>query len=246
MSKFSSVTIMLGAVTETDSLRKTVETVISLCNSSDIAEIIISYPDRITPECKAVVDELANADYPVRMNVFPQIKPFMAGISGMMDAATGSHCILLASDMAFDLDFVPKMIELVKKEPDTIFSSSRWLPGCEMHDYGKLRKVLNFCAQKFLMVLYGVKLTDFTNPCQIAPTELYQSIEWEEIGFPFLLEMVLKPVRLGYKFVEVPTNCYPRTEGKSSNNFFQTASYLKTALHIRFMRKESILKKDAK
>ena len=74
---------------------------------------------------------------------------------------------------------------------------------------------------------------------------LYKSIEWENEGFPIFIEMVLKPLRLGYKFTEVPTNCYPRRQGESKNSFLQTAMYLKTALHIRFMKKKDILKKDS-
>ena len=53
--------------------------------------------------------------------------------------------------------------------------------------------------------------------------------------------MVLKPIRLGYKFTETPTNCYSRKDGKSSNSAKQTFSYLKTALHIRFMSEKDIL-----
>ena len=148
--------------------------------------------------------------------------------------------------MALDLDTVPLLIELAKKEPDVIHSVSRWKKGCKFYGYGKVKRVINFCAQKFLAVLYMRNLTDFTIPVQIAPAELYQSIKFEETRFPFLLEMVLKPIRLGYQFTETPTNCYSRKEGKSSNSFMQTAAYLRVALHIRFMKKEDILldKKD--
>ena len=88
-------------------------------------------------------------------------------------------------------------------------------------------------------------MTDFTIPFQIVPTELYQAINWENEGFPILIEAVLKPVRLGYDFVEIPTNCYSRKQGKSSNSFKQTAKYLPVALHIRFMKKKDILKKES-
>jgi len=75
------------------------------------------------------------------------------------------------------------------------------------------------------------------------PTEIYRSIKWESEGFPILLELVLKPLRIGCEFIEIPTNCYGRTQGKSSNSFRQTAKYFSTAIHIRFMKKENILKK---
>lgn len=246
MSEFTGVSIMLGAVSETNSLRNTVNTVLEICNHKDITEIIIGYPERITQECLAVVNELSIMETDVPIITFRQTRPFMAGINDMIDVARGSHCMLLASDMALDLSVIPQMIEKAKKSPDVIHSVSRWKKGCKFYGYGKIRRIINFCAQKFLAVLYMRNLTDFTIPVQIAPSELYKSIKFEEIGFPFLLEMVLKPIRLGYKFTETPTNCYSRKEGKSSNSFMQTADYLRIALHIRFMKKEDILldKKD--
>ena len=243
MDKFTGATIMLGAVTETTSLKETVETLVRICDKDDIKEISVCYSPRTTKESMAVVNELANADYPIKIVAFMQKRPFMLSVADSMDRAQGSHCILLASDMALDLECVNDMIEGAKKSPDTIYSCSRWLPGCRMYGYGKIRYVLNFIAQKFFRILYGAKLTDFTNSMQIAPTNLYQSIKWESEGFPIFLEVVLKPLRLGYKFVEIPTNSYPRTDGKSSNSFSQTAAYLKTAIRIRFMKKEDILKK---
>lgn len=246
MANFRNATIMMGAVDETDSLRETVLTVLKLCDHKDLREIIIGYSQRVTPESKAVVDELAALDTDVPIVTFMQKRKGISGLVDMIDVARGSHCILLSSDLAHDLESVPKMIEGAKKDGDTIVSSSRWLKGCKFYGYNKSKLFINRLARVFLSVLFTSKMMDFTNPCQIVPTELYQSIEWENEGFPILIEMVLKPLRLGYKFTEVPTNCYPRKQGKSKNSFKQTAMYLTTALHIRFMKKKDILKKDSK
>lgn len=231
----------MGAVSETESLRQTVNTLLEICEHNDITEIIIVHSQKVTPQCREVIKEITEMECDIPIVVFEQIRPFLASINDGIDIAKGSHCLLVASDMALDLSVVPKMIEAAKVEPDVIHSASRWMKGCKFYDYGTVKKFLNFCAQKFLAVLYMRNLTDFTIPVQIAPTKLYQSIKFEEIGFPFLLEMVLKPIRLGYKFKEIPTNCYPRTDGKSSNSFKQTFSYLRVALHIRFMPKKDIL-----
>lgn len=245
MAEFKNATIMMGAVDETDSLRQTVLTILDICKHEDIREIIIGYSQRVTPESKAVVDEMAALDTDVPIVTFMQKRKGISGLVDMIDVARGSHCILVASDMALDLQCVANMIERAKEDGDRIASSSRWMKGCTFVEYGTLKKILNFCAQQFLKVLFGAKMTDFTNPCQIAPTEVYQSIEWENEGFPILIEMVLKPLRLGYEFMEVPTNCYPRKQGKSKNSRKQTAMYLNTALHVRFMKKKDILKRDS-
>ncbi len=232
---------MMGAVTEVESLRQTVSTLLEICNHKDLTEIIIVKSPKTTPESLKVVNELLETECDVPIVTFVQKRHGMACVNDAIDASRGSHCILVASDMALDLSVVPVMIERAKKEPDVIHSASRWMKGCEFYDYGKTKKFINFCAQKFLAVLYMRNLTDFTIPVQVAPSKLYKSIKFEETGFSFLLEMVLKPIRLGYEFTEIPTNCYPRTDGKSSNSRKQTFDYLKTALHIRFMPKKDIL-----
>ncbi len=231
----------MGAVTETDSLRNTVNTILDVCAAEDLKEIIICYSERTTPETMSVIEELKGKEDKVPLVVIKQKRPFMGCINDAIDIAQGSHCLLVASDGALDLETIPCLIEKTKQEPETIHSLSRWMKGCKFYGYGTVRKILNFCAQKFLAVLYMRNLTDFTIPVQIAPSELYKSIRFEEMGFSFLIEMVLKPIRLGYKFTETPTNCYSRKDGKSSNSAKQTFSYLKTALHIRFMSEKDIL-----
>lgn len=243
MSEFKGVSIVTGAVTETTALRETVNFILENCRHTDIAEIIIGYPGRVTPECLEVIRRIETGCGDVSVITFLQKRKSLGFLTEAFDKATGSHIITVDSDMALDLSLIPVMIENAKKEPETIFSASRWLGGNRFYGYNKFKKVLNICAQKFLSVLYSSDLTDFTIPYQIIPAHILQSIEFEETGFAIFLEMVLKPLRLGYKFKELPTDCHSRTEGKSSNSFAQIPQYLRTALHVRFMPKENILKK---
>lgn len=243
MAKFENVSVLMGAVDETDSLRDTVNELFRICNAEDIKEILIYKAPHITPECEEVVSELTENDAQGKIKAVLQKKKGLGALVELFDVAKGSHCMIVASDTALDLHCVPLMIEKAKQNGDAVVKTSRWLPGCKFIEYNKMRYIMNFFGQKFLAILFGKKMTDFTNPNQIVPTEIYRSIKWESEGFPILLELVLKPLRIGCEFIEIPTNCYGRTQGKSSNSFRQTAKYFSTALHIRFMKKENILKK---
>ena len=243
MNEFKGVSIVTGAVTETVSLQKTVDFILGNCNRTDIAEIIIGYPDRATPECLATIKAIENSQLGVPVITFLQKRERLGFLTEAFDKASGSHIITVDSDMALDLSLIPEMIENAKREPETIFSASRWLGGNKFYGYNKFKRLLNFCAQKFLAVLYSSDLTDFTIPFQIVPTKILQSIEFEETGFAIFIEMVLKPLRIGCRIKELPTDCYERTQGKSNNSFSQLPSYLRTALHVRFMPEENILKK---
>lgn len=243
MNEFKGVSIVTGAVTETTSLLHTVDFILKNCEHSDIAEIIIGYPERVALECLKTIEDIKENQGDVAVITFLQKRKSLGFLTEAFDMATGSHIITVDSDMALDLTLIPEMIANAKKEPETIFSASRWLGGNKFYGYNKFKRTLNFCAQKFLSVLYSSDLTDFTIPYQIVPSEILRSIEFEETGFPIFLEMVLKPLRLGCRFKELPTDCHSRKDGESSNSCLQIPQYLRTALHVRFMPKEDILKK---
>lgn len=242
MPKFEKLSVLTGAVDETESLEHTVNEIIRVCDPADLEEIIILKAPHITPECEAVIDKLLREDYPVPIYAPEQKGRGIGSLVEMFDMAKGSHCMLTVTDNAVDHNDIPNMLDIVKQNGDVIAKTSRWMPGCKFVGYSKVRRVMNYLGQIYLKMLFGRVSSDYTSPYQIAPTELYRSIKWESEGFPILLELVLKPARLGYKFVEIPTNCYGRTQGKSNNSFRQTAKYLTTALHIRFMKKKDILK----
>ena len=244
MTKFVSASVMMGAVSETESLRQTVYGIAAAVEKkSDIAELLIAYPaDRVTPECKAVLESLASEDVGVRLDIFPQVTPGIGFYSDALDRATGSHCIPFQTDLGMNVEIIARLIGEAKKDDTTICTTSRWLPESQWTGYGTVKKQINKLAQIFLRMLFGGGLTDYTNPVQIIPTAIMRSIKWEHNDFSRFMEMQLKPIKLGYKFREIPTDCFERTDGSSANSFGELFHYLFTALRIRFMKKKDILK----
>ena len=145
MSEFRNVSILIGAVTETDSLRKTVDTVLGLCSHEDLSEIMICYPDRVTPECLAVINELTARGGDVPVISFEQTYPFMSFIVEMIEKAKGSHCITVDSDLALDLTLIPQMIEGAKKEyRDILPERLVWGEYIPVVGYKDAEKIENF------------------------------------------------------------------------------------------------------
>lgn len=241
---FKSVTIIIGTTNEKASLISTVETIMNTCKSEDISEILLVRSKDASEDCVSTT-VLLEKRYPGKVFGLVQSRPFVGGaIRDGFDVAKGSHIMLLPSDLAISLDCVAKMIEQVKVKPDVISKTSRWLEKNSFHNYDGLRKHFNAAAQLFLRALYRARLTDFTSPVQTAPKEAYDKSAWQELNFPFLLEMVLVPLRLGYSFEEIPVQCYSRKEGFSRNSAKQTALYLSTALRVRFTPKSKLIKEQ--
>lgn len=240
--QFNSITVVVGANDERKTLIETVDAVMGT-SAADIAKMLLVRPATVSDECREAIRFLEQK-YPGKVEGFVQTRPHVGGaIRDGFDTADTSHIMLLPGDMAINLDVIPALINSVKNEPETICKISRWLNRNSFHGYGAVKKVFNACGQVFLRVLFRASITDLTCPVQIMPTGLYRSIDWQELNFPFLEEMILVPLRLGTAITEHPAECFERREGRSSNSVRQTVLYLKTALRIRFTPKEKLLKR---
>lgn len=241
---FGSVSIILGATDEDEVLYETVDALMQYCDRKDIDKIIIVKAKDVSEGTEKAILK-AKEKYAGYIEDFFQELPYVGGaVQDALKRVKSTHVMLFASDMAISLECAPVLIEGAKKNPDIIYKVSRWMRKDSFHNYSKSRKVLNKAAQHCLKFMYGAKVSDFTNPVQIAPAKLYRSINWKELGFPFLFEMVIVPLRLGCKFVEIPGNCYGRQIGKSKNSSLQTAKYLLTAFRVRFTPKNRLMKKE--
>lgn len=239
---FSSVTIIIGTTDETDSLKKTVDFIMENCDYDDLSKVLMVKSQTASDGCNKAISFLEEK-YGEKVRGLEQVRPYIGGaIRDGFDAADSSHIMLLPSDLAISLECIPEMIRRAKAKPDVISKTSRWLNKDSFHNYNGVRKVINGLSQIFLRALFNADLTDFTSPVQTAPIKAYSESDWQELNFPFLLEMVLVPLRRGYKFEEFAVECYGRQQGKSKNSTKQTALYLKTALRIRFTKKSKLTK----
>ena len=241
--EFNGMSFVIIATDEKESLIKTVENLVALCPPEDLGEIIITVPAKVTAEFEATVSCLENA-YPGTVRKLVQTLPFIGGAvrDGGCSVKT-SHFMLFTADLAIGFESLPEMIECSKKHPDAVVKTSRWMQKNSFDDsYSALRKAINGLAQLFLRVLFCSGIRDMTNPGQIMPAKLFRSIDWKELKFSFMEEMVLVPVRLGTEFFEFPASCRGRKEGISKNSFWQTADYLRTAFRVRFTPKKRLIK----
>lgn len=243
MEIFEKATVLIPATDETYTLEKTIRTIADTCNKDDIEEFLIIICDRTTEKCRNTISSFDSSCNGIAVRTEKQDLPGLGGalIYGMHNAA-GSHIITMPADGGIDLDAPARMIELAKKNPSSIITTSRWLKDCRFEGYNKTRLFFNYLAQIFLRILFRQKMTDMTNPSQTAPKKIYDNIIWDSTDYNLMLEMVLKPIRMGVKFIEIPTNCHERTEGQSGNSFMKTFAYLGTALKIRFTPKRKFLK----
>lgn len=243
-TELTGVSVILPVVTETDSLDETVR-IIREKNDDDIAEALVVVCDRTTPEsmarCRALESQFGD-----RLRIHHQRLPYLGGaMREAFDLATASHVIMMATDLETDPKLVPKLIDVAKAKPEAVVTASRWAAGGGFSGYGAARVAANWTFQKLASLIYRTKLTDATFGYRLFPTALVQAIRWQGLRHEFLLETVLKPLRLGVEVVEIPTFWTPRQEGESQNSLSTQARYVRTLVENRFTPSSSIARSSA-
>jgi hypothetical protein len=241
MTQDLSISVILPVTDETFSLKQTVDIISASCGSM-IHEFIIVIYQKTTAESRKMIQQLQN-EYPEKIVVHTQTLPFLGGaIREAFEICTGTHAVMMASDLETDPNVVSHLIEEEKKNPQMIVTATRWAKGGDFEGYNSLKLVLNYVFQKFFSLLYGVNLTDMTYGFRIFPVPLVQSIQWEELRHPFLFETILKPLRLGIPVKEIPGVWSVRKEGESQNTFFRNFEYFSIGLRVRFYKKSKVVK----
>jgi hypothetical protein len=244
-TRFSGVAVILPVVTETSSLDETARALEATCDA-DIAEVLVVVCDRTTAEsldrCHALRDTFGE-----RVRIHRQTLPYLGGaMREAFELATASHVLMMASDLETDPWIAPALIEVAKAKPDAIATASRWAEGGGFSGYGPVRVALNWTFQRLTSLVYGVRLTDATFGYRLFPTPLVQSIRWEGLRHDFLLETILKPIRLGVEVVEVPTRWTPRPDGQSQNSLANQVRYIGTLVRDRFKPTVTMLRTPAR
>jgi glycosyltransferase involved in cell wall biosynthesis len=235
-----TVTAILPVTDETTSLRKTVEVLLAE-NRPEISEILIVGCQRTTPAAWAVAEKLG-CEHPGLIQVRLQQRPFLGGaIRDAFEWASGSHVLMMASDLETDPATVKELIAKAKDGYD-IVTATRWKSESGFRGYNPLKRFLNRIFQTIFRVFYGTTLSDLTYGFRIFKREWVKTIAWEELRHPFLLETILKPLRLGARVIEIPSTWRARTEGESHNPFWANFVYFRIAFKTRFRNKRRLLK----
>ena len=240
MDKEYRLSIVICAVDETFSLENTFD---KLDRSNDGFEYVFVLSKTCTPGCLATVKKLCGR--PGCRWMYQSGKGFGNAIRDGMKTVTGTHMIVWSADEGTDAASFPVMLRLSKENPEKIVKISRWLRKDGFEDYGRIKKAVNFISQQAFRLLYRSKLTEFTNPTQIAPMAVYSRIRWERNDFSFLPEMVFKPLKLGVDFIEVPTKNVARVEGRTHNRLKGWLMYYYMILKIYLTKKEDLVKEAA-
>jgi glycosyltransferase involved in cell wall biosynthesis len=125
---FQSLSVVLPTLGETTSLTHTIECLVRDLRP-DLAQILIIVCDRSTPEAMRCAEDAVER-YPELVSIHSQDLPYFGGaVRKAFELSTGSHTILMASDLETRPEDAPILVAAAKEHPDAVITASRWLGG---------------------------------------------------------------------------------------------------------------------
>lgn len=234
--------VFLPVIDETISLIKTVE-IIEKTSSKYISKYLIVVSKKLTTKNSFDTIIFLKKKYKKKIKLIYQKEKYIGGaLKSAIENIKSSHFILMASDLETNPKDVIRMINKSEENPNKIITANRWLKKNSFEGYNIFKLILNKIFQLFFSILFSVKLSDLTFAYRIYPSNLIKKLNLKEKKHPILLETMLIPIKLGVKFIEIPSKWKNRIEGKSNNSFFINFYYISTGLRIFFLKKKNLVK----
>src|SRR3989338_5901218 len=187
------MSIILPATDEPQSLTETVRRIKKLLPGQRLQLIVVTHPKLTTPACREAITKLQN-EYSSDVETFEQKNPGLgSAVQEAFARSNGIYTVLMSADLETDPAVLPLMLAEVEKGAD-IAVTTRWRRGARFKGYDPLKFVLNFIFQQIFRLLYWTPLSDLTYAYRVYRTPIVQTIRWEESGFPFLFESILKQI----------------------------------------------------
>ena len=234
------VSVLMPVYSETDLLVQSIER-LRRSLKEHLHEILIVVSPKSSPECMALCRRLPVEDPLIRTIVQSDRPGIGWAYREAIPYITGTHGLVISSDLETDPDDAGRLVEAALSTGADIVCASRWLAGGGFTGYDPVKWVLNCGYNLIFRILYWLPIHDVTFGYKLVSAEVLRKVRWEYGRHEFCAELLLKPVRLGYRAVEIPTKWVKRPEGESKNTFLRNLKFASAALSILFTPKSRLL-----
>ena len=162
---------------------------------------------------------------------------YIAGFRRAMEEGA-DYVITMDADFSHNPRYIPAMVEKAEQGYDLVIGS-RYVPGGGTRNCTWPRILLSWGANGFARALLGLRARDATAGFRCYRREVLESVGLEEIrssGYSFLIEMLYRVQRRGWRVGEVPILFDNRRLGKSKISRTEILRALQTVLRLAWAR----------
>ena len=130
-----------------------------------------------------------------------------------VEQAKGKIVIVMDSDFSHPPQLIPKLVDVLKQSKTDIVVASRYLNGGTIQGWSLKRKILSKIGTIIAKKGLGIKQSDPMSGFFAFNKDIIRGINFDAIGYKFLLEMIVKVKDASIK--EIPYTFLDRQNGKS-------------------------------
>ena len=141
--------------------------------------------------------------------------------------AKGDTIVVMDSDFSHPPQFIPKMIESLKKYQCDLVIASRYINGGKINGWTLKRKIMSKVATLIAKKGLGVKTKDPMSGFFAFKKNILKGVNFDAIGYKILLEILVKKSEIYVK--EIPYTFENRSFGSSKLDRTTITDYFKSA-----------------
>jgi dolichol-phosphate mannosyltransferase len=227
------LSVVIPAQDEEGSVGATVNGIVTVLEREAIDYEVLVVDDGSEDRTAEVVGEVAAANPRVRCRPSHYQKGFGMAIRAGLDLFEGDAVVIAMADASDDPEDLVRYHRLLEDGWDCAFGS-RFVPGARVHDYPRVKLIVNRLANWFIRVLFRHRYNDTTNAFKGYRREVIETIQpLLSKHFNLTVEMPLKAIVRGHTYEVIPTSWTNRTRGEAKLAMREMGSrYLFIVLYV--------------
>jgi dolichol-phosphate mannosyltransferase len=209
------LSVVIPARDEEGTIATTVRDVVRTLESEGIEHEVLVIDDHSRDRTAAIVEGLAAELGNVRCILSPYGAGFGLTVRAGLERFEGDAAAILMADGSDDPRDLVRYHRILLQGYDCVFGS-RFITGSSVHDYPKVKLVINRVVNLGIRMLFRHGFNDTTNAFKAYRREVIQNIQpLLSNHFNLTVEMPLKAVIRGHSYAIVPISWTNRASGES-------------------------------
>jgi glycosyltransferase involved in cell wall biosynthesis len=239
LSKKKTISIIIPAFNEEGNIQGSIDAAVyAASNKFDDYEVIV-VNDGSEDQTLSLVKKNIKKNNRIKVISHSENKGFGASFNTGRKNVRMMYTVMVHGDNVFPEDSLSEVFSMVGKT-DVVCG---YIQNPESRS--QARRLISDSFQKFMNILFGMNLKYF-NGIQIHKTEWLKNIELKSTGFGFQSELLVKALKQGKTYLEVPYIHVERPGGGATKIFKwkNICSVVRTILHLLFWKPLNNKKKN--
>jgi dolichol-phosphate mannosyltransferase len=232
--------VVIPTYNERENLRKLADSIRRQNLPLDILFVDDNSPDGTG----RLAEELAAADPRIKVLHRPKKQGLgRAYLDGFRWVLENGYDVILQmdADLSHDPNTLPDFLEKIK-DHDAVFGS-RYYKGVRVYNWSFKRLLMSKLSNEFIRLMLRIESTDTTTAFKCFRKEVLESIRWRKLRGrqnAFLIDLVYKVIKSGFKTTEIPFVFKERETGESKMQFRVALESLLMVARLMFANKRQL------